>query len=208
MFEPFDYEDKEWVWGPATNEVIDIAVDIRDKFHKNLLHARIGFVFRHKAPASGDKLTYGKASKVPDQYRILNEDWNYDGLIWLAYDMFKFMDPIQKRAMIDHELHHFDWDLEHDKLVMMHHDVEEFTDVIERYGLWSASLIELGQSLKKDKSLAMKQMEFIDPAKDVRGCIEAIRLKSGQYNTISFSMDGGKETTMTFETMDKLADSI
>jgi hypothetical protein len=62
-----------------------------------------------------------------------------DGFIWLALDFWVNAGPIQKRALIDHELCHFEVN-NAGELTLRGHDIEEFREIIHRYGLWSLDL--------------------------------------------------------------------
>ena len=120
----------EWCKAPQT--VIDIAKDIIKSYHPDLVEARIAFVMRSTALRSGGKLVLGKARKVTDEQQV---HIPYDFVIWLAADMWHTLTPIQKQALIDHELSHCQWDYGEGAFVRGH-DVEEFTHIIERYGFW------------------------------------------------------------------------
>ena len=119
-------------WRKAPQTVIDIAKDIIKQYHSDLAEARIAFVMRSTALRSGGKLVLGKARKVTDEQQV---HIPYDFVIWLASDMWHTLTPIQKQALIDHELSHCEWDCSEGASVRGH-DVEEFTHIIERYGFW------------------------------------------------------------------------
>ena len=119
-------------WSKAPQIVIDIARDIIKQHHPDLVEARIAFVMRSTALRSGGKLVLGKARKVTDEQQV---HIPYDFVIWIAADMWHTLTPIQKQALIDHELSHCAWDHVEGASVRGH-DVEEFTHIIERYGFW------------------------------------------------------------------------
>ena len=122
-------------WEEVTQEVLDLAGEIIAAHHPHLEDAKVGFVFRSEASKSGDKIVLGQAAKVSAKLR---PHLDLDFIIWLAEDEWQHLEPIQKRALVDHELCHCDW---HDgRPRMRHHDVEEFYVILIRYGLWTDNL--------------------------------------------------------------------
>jgi hypothetical protein len=119
------------VWTTAPQSVIDQATRIIKAHHPHLVGARIAFVMRSEAPSSGGKVTLGKAKKVSAELQL---HFPYDFIIWLARDRYLGLSPLQREALIDHELSHCEWD--GDTARIKGHDVEEFTHIIERYGFW------------------------------------------------------------------------
>ena len=118
-------------WSEAPKHVIELAQRIIAEHHPQLHDARIAFVMRSEAPMANGQYTLGKARKVSTEQQV---HMPYDFVIWLALDQFIRMSPLQKEALIDHELSHLQWD----GFVagIRGHDVEEFTHIIERYGFW------------------------------------------------------------------------
>ncbi len=131
-------------WDYVPQSVIDIAQDIIRQYHKDLVDARIGFVFRSEASASGGKMVIGNCSTVPPKFKVRLE---LDYLIWIAQPTWDILDTMQRRALIDHELCHCDYD--GDKASTRAHDIEEFGCILERYGLWKSDLFMLQESLQK-----------------------------------------------------------
>ena len=150
------------MWKKAPQNVIDLAVEIIKDFHPNLEQAKIGFLFREKAPISKGKITVGKASKVNDRTKVFLE---LDFIIWIAEDCWKEFSPEQKRAIIDHELSHCFMDGL--MPVILRHDIEEFIHIIERHGYWSADLQTLQKTGNDARIMAAQlpmTMKFGNPA--------------------------------------------
>lgn len=120
-------------WEEAPQRVLDIARRIIDKHHPNLRFARIAFVMRSEASKSAGRLTLGKAKKVSPELQLHIE---YDFIIWVAADWWQRLSPLQREALIDHELSHCKWDIDEKAASLVGHDVEEFTHIIQRYGFW------------------------------------------------------------------------
>lgn len=117
----------------ASDDVIETAQYLIDKYHPHLRYARIGFLFRSEAPVSGGKVTLGRAKLVTAEMKVYA---NYDFLIWLAKDYYGSMNNEQRTALIDHELCHCWYDEDEGKASMRGHDLEEFNVILQRYGFW------------------------------------------------------------------------
>lgn len=73
-------------WEKAPQDVIELAERLIEEHHPNLVNARIGILFRDKAPKSGGRLEMGKASKVSDKWKpLLREELDF--IIWRAADI-------------------------------------------------------------------------------------------------------------------------
>lgn len=119
-------------WTEAADDVIELAERIIDRYHAHLKEVRIAIIMRSEAPVAGGRVTYGKARKVSAEQQV---HIPFDFVIWLAKDRWDaFLTPLQKEALLDHELSHCEWDGINASL--RGHDVEEFNHIIERYGLW------------------------------------------------------------------------
>jgi len=118
-------------WRKAPDYVLDITKRLIDLYHEPLQTARIGVIMRSEAPINGGQIVYGKAEKVSLKAQV---HVPYDFIIWLSADRFGLLAPLQKEALIDHELCHCQWD--EGKASIRPHDIEEFTEILERYGYW------------------------------------------------------------------------
>jgi hypothetical protein len=120
----------------ASDVIVEIAQDLISKYHPTLLRARIGLVMREPAAKSGGKVVYGQARKVSEQDKLFIP---YDFIIVLAADEWRALTPIQRRALIDHELCHCKVEYDQDgdlTYKIVRHDIEEFNCILERYGWW------------------------------------------------------------------------
>lgn len=120
------------IWSKAPDHVLDMVRRLIDLYHEPLKEARIGVIMRSEAPRSGGRIVYGQAEKVSVKAQL---HVPYDFLIWLAKDQFQLLAPLQREALIDHELCHCQWDMDTGASIRPH-DVEEFTEILERYGYW------------------------------------------------------------------------
>ena len=123
----------EWIKG--TREMTEICSEIIRKHHKSLRGFYIGVIAWEGERKSGGSLVLGKARKVSENMRPLMADEMIDAVIEISADFWSSATSNQKRALMDHELHHLDVN-ENDQLAMRGHDIEEFNAVIRRYGFW------------------------------------------------------------------------
>ena len=139
-------------WTRVPQKVIVLAQELIEKHHSNLRDARIGILFRSKAPVSGGKRTLGQASTVTAKWLPLLRE-PYDFIIWLAADAWEELDPRQRRALLDHELYHCH--LNNDgKAEIRPHDIEEFAEIIQRYGFWREDLERVALAFQGRLALA------------------------------------------------------
>lgn len=157
-------------------EVIDTARMIMQQYLPDLLNAKIGFIFRSEAPKQNGRVTLGKAQKVSSKDRMFN---NLDFIIWIAEDTWEELSPLQRRALVHHELLHCRF-LE-GEASMRGHDVEEFWEIIQRYGFWSKSLQNGVPAMEK----AMEQMKlpFGEEVRHYAG--ELVAIKPGQIHLVA-----------------------
>lgn len=130
-------------WSKVPDDVLRLAKEIIREHHSELSEFTIGFIFRSEASTSAGKMVLGQASKITGKYLPFVD---LDGLVWLAGDVWPGLSMNQKRALIDHELCHFEVDPE-GNLKMRGHDIEEFRVIIERYGLWKEDLIDFAPAV-------------------------------------------------------------
>lgn len=132
--------------------------ELIDSFHGDLRQARIGLAWCTSWNADVDgRVTLGKCKKASDLDR---EIATYDFIILLrkAFWQHDAVTPQQRRALLDHELHHAAPKLdktgeqqrdERDRPVwrIRKHDIEEFTPIVERYGAWTRDLEQMFAAL-------------------------------------------------------------
>lgn len=135
------------VYTEVTPDVLGLAADIISHYHPELLDAKIGFIFQDEASKKLGKIVLGNAAKVTDKQQVAGLDLDY--IITIAKDMWDSLEPIQKRALIDHELCHCDYTTGEAK--MRGHDIEEFDCIIQRYGLWKPDLVKFGQTVMQQE---------------------------------------------------------
>ena len=155
-------------WNEAPIEVINIAENIINKYHPELLKFNIAFVM--KSEEKFKKKPYQKwaqASKIPAKLSAFLE---YDFLIWIQEEIWEDLTDEQKRALIDHELSHCG---EHENSnggvypALIPHDFEEFSGVIKRYGLWRPSLVDMGKAVQgyvQPKFPNVEKIEIVTPS--------------------------------------------
>jgi hypothetical protein len=144
------------VYEEVSAEILALATELVETFHPDLQNARIAFVQRSDAPVSNGRITYGKACKIADQLKV---HFPYDFLIWISKRAVKDLEPLQIRALLDHELYHCT--MKQGQPAMRPHDIEEFTIVIDRYGLWNTCLQNARETFDKAVQLNLLQVEKV-----------------------------------------------
>jgi len=79
----------------------------------------------------------------------------YDFLIWVSYEDWMAMSPTKRKALIDHELCHCQYDSDERKATVRPHDIEEFAEIIERYGFWSVGLQDAAPAIEKARQMSL-----------------------------------------------------
>ena len=131
-------------WSVATDDVLDTADLLIEKYHPHLLDAGIGFIFRDKAVMSGGRRVLGEASLISAK---MQTQIDLDFLIWIAKDAWDESTEEFRIALIDHELCHC---VVNDRggFTTCPHDVQEFEAIIERHGIYNSSLESFASHLK------------------------------------------------------------
>lgn len=134
--------------------------DLVSQHHEELVQARIALAWntswRHDVDG---RVTLGKCKKASDLDRELS---SYDFVILLrrAFWLDSRVSDQQRRALLDHELHHAA--VKHDdngepvqdergRVVYRtrKHDIEEFAPIVQRYGLWTSDLEHFAIALQR-----------------------------------------------------------
>lgn len=165
-------------WRKAPEYILDIAKRLIDQYHEPLKTARIGIIMRSEAPVTGGRVTYGKAEKVSAKAQV---HVPYDFIIWLAADRFGALAPLQREALIDHELCHCQWDDFDMAASIRPHDVEEFTEILERYGYWWPHAEEFAAVAQQAELFERK------PDEHTRGAVIAIPIETATETLRSFA---------------------
>ncbi len=90
------------VW-PASDEVLKIVDDIKNKYHyPRLAAANIAVSFVESKAFVRDRFNWGKASKFNSAAKIWHPaNKRYDFLITLSSDVWQLLNPFQREAWID-----------------------------------------------------------------------------------------------------------
>jgi hypothetical protein len=145
-------------------DVLAMAREVIGSHHKELLDARIGFIFQDTASKRLGKTVLGNTALVSDKQRAAGLDLDY--IITLAEDEWEFLTSAQRMALLDHELCHCDYSI--GEASVRGHDIEEFNCIIERHGLWNLGLCATANAIAEAQQLKL-DLE-IPP----RGSVEAI----------------------------------
>lgn len=133
-------------WDPDTTyaraeQPAAIAEVLIDAVHDHLAGASIGYLFREKMKTR-DRVILGKASKAGAKLEFFDD---FDFLIEFNWQEWRRLSPMQRIALVDHELSHFGYE-ENEKTgertwCLQSHDIEEFKGIVERWGLWKSDLV-------------------------------------------------------------------
>ena len=150
-------------YSKAPEEVLSLAAELIEAYHEKLEGGAIGFIFREDIQMKNGKRVLGSAAKVPAKLRPFVD---LDFIITLDAMFYASASPLQRRALIDHELCHLDYSEEGDADVpkLVGHDVEEFAVILVRYGLWSPDLEEARGSFDQALQIPLPGF-FVAPAK-------------------------------------------
>lgn len=124
---------------PAGDDVIDLAADLIERWHKSLRDANIGFLFRSESQGKRGRDVLAAIGKVPPTVAALA---HLDYTIWISKPDWERFNLAQRTALLDHELCHAVIN-ENGEWSLQDHDVQEFYSVIERHGLWKSDLRDL-----------------------------------------------------------------
>ena len=119
-------------------DVHEMAREIIEAHHPNLIEAGIIYLFRDKAPQRAGKTICGTASKVSAKENAIARS-HYAFKIEIAFDVWTLQTDEWRRALLDHELCHCTGDAE-EGWEIVGHDLEEFTCIVERHGLWRSDV--------------------------------------------------------------------
>lgn len=155
-------------YSEVTPDVLGIATEVISHYHRDLINAKIGFVFQDEAAKKLGKIILGNASKITDKQRTAGLDLDF--VVTVAKDMWQEMTSIQRKALIDHELCHCDFSQGYAK--MRGHDIEEFNCIVERYGLWKSDLVKFGDVVEQ---AMLPGMEIMRQAARQAGAVVSIK---------------------------------
>lgn len=135
--------------------------DLIDAFHPHLNQANIALAWNLNWKTDSDsRLVLGKCKKATDLEKEFHE---YDFVILLNFSAWSELSPVQRTALMDHELCHAEVcrntadELQHDErgricYRIRKHDLEEFRDIVNRHGMYKSDIeafVRSCQPLKK-----------------------------------------------------------
>lgn len=112
--------------------------------HEHLKDARIAYVFREDIGNRG-RVVLAKASKPGGALAWLT---GVDFLISFNFTHWRDLDVAARCALVDHELAHFEHDLDTGKYFLVGHDLEEFHAIVRRWGFWRPDLVAFAEVVK------------------------------------------------------------
>jgi hypothetical protein len=149
------------------------------EYHPHLALAKIALAWNHAWKCDKDsKLVLGKCKKASDLDREISsliDGEPYDFVILLNFPVWSSEDfgPLQKRALIDHELSHAAADMAEDGETqktdskgrlcwrIRKHDIEDFAEIVGRYGFYHQALEKFVRScVKKEQGKFGKQLKL------------------------------------------------
>jgi hypothetical protein len=137
-----------------------LLAELVREHHTDLRDARIALAWALSwKPDVDGKVTLGKCKKASDLDRELAA---FDFVILLSKAFWSDLrvSDLQRRALLDHELHHatVKYDENGEPVVdermrivyrVRKHDIEEFTDIVRRYGCYKADLEQFAAALTR-----------------------------------------------------------
>ena len=139
-----EVEQIEWERQPLIEKLV---TELVEKYHAHLTRARIIVLGKPKASKTHGKVNVAKARRATPAIQALLRDASgvdVHYLIEVGMDAWDGQSARQKRAILDHELHHFTGmevdDKGREKWGLRGHDVQEFTAVVRRHGAYHADL--------------------------------------------------------------------
>lgn len=147
-------------------EVEAIGRDLIKTYHGHLVNTRVDFCFVAQVDEEGNtqpmmkkgKEHWGDARKITGINAHLAGAADPFFCIEISQHTWEGLEPIQQRALIDHELSHLG--IEDDKLTLLPHDIEEFGPIVARYGLWRKDVKNFAEIVQQ------LQLDFTSETKD------------------------------------------
>lgn len=149
-----------WIADP---EIKAMAAKLINEHHPEAANAKVCYLMRKKHTVSNGAVKLGSCYKVSPRDRTLH---GYDYVIILSWDMWMMFAPLEREALLLHEiLHIFKDEKKGDALWKIEpHNVEEFGKVIEVYGLWKPDLQAFAKAIYECREpTGLKQVGFNAP---------------------------------------------
>jgi hypothetical protein len=115
-----------------------IATVLIGALHAHLAPAAITYTFRQDMQRRG-RVRLGVAAKASAKLTYLA---GFDFVLDFNWTYWGKLSPLQRVALVDHELTHCVRGPEGQGWAVASHDVEEFASIVERWGLWTPDLRE------------------------------------------------------------------
>jgi hypothetical protein len=115
--------------------------------HRHLRAERIGFVFRRTLSDKGGRVTLATTSVVGAKLGFFAA---LDFLVEVNWARWMFLTPLQRVALVDHELSHCGIETTAKgeiRRVLIAHDLEEFRAIVARWGLWKSDVAHFAAQL-------------------------------------------------------------
>jgi len=122
-----------------------------DELHDHLKTAHIAYVFKKDMKAKG-RTKLGTAKRAGGELHWFTD---HDFVISLNWTTWRLLEPLQRIALMDHELCHCVQDEEGMAWGMQDHDVKEFGVIVRRYGLWTPDLTRFAKDVEKAAQLGL-----------------------------------------------------
>jgi len=132
-------------------EVYTLMHELINEYYLNLRNVKIKCLFYDKLRKRGGKVVLGTSEVVSPKFNYLTD---IDFIISIYEDAWDIMVEEQRKALLDHELHHLfiDEDKEGNPVCkILLHDLEDFKEIIERYGAdWADNIYIDDDGVEKD----------------------------------------------------------
>lgn len=138
-------KDKKFI---KADEVELIAIELLNKHHPHLLRAKIDYLFVKENKPKNGRVKLGHFEIPNEKVKHYN---GYDFIMEISWKHWCKLTPLQKKALVDHELCHGGVRVDKKgkiKFILIGHDVEEFKEIVGRYGFWKDDLRDFGETCK------------------------------------------------------------
>jgi len=125
-------EGEEFAEAEQAGAIGDVLIP---PIYNEIATAKIAYLFKEKM-GSGERIDLGKAKRTSGLLAHLTA---YDFVLVFNWTAWKACTPIQRLALVDHELAHCGRG-DDGQWTILHHEVEEFAGVVRRWGLWTSDL--------------------------------------------------------------------
>ncbi len=135
-----------------------IASPLIAALHTHLVNAKVAYLFREDMKRRG-MVRLGVASKAGTKLVYLT---GYDFVLDFNWSYWGKLSPVQRIALVDHELTHCVRGPEGEGWAVAAHDVEEFSSIVQRWGLWTPDLREFSKAAQRSQIDLFAKPELVD----------------------------------------------